>query len=168
MSLDWFRGLCVCGVAGRVCFASHFPPPPPLSVGYGDFSPASTAEISWTIVYMLFNVALAAYVIATFTLFIIRRDTRASTYRDRAASLRSWAGVNGLPPKLTTSMQEHLRLAFANEDIADERVLGAMPSSLRRRALRHLYLSTLRRCYLFAGAVRLGGFCVCVFGDSEE
>lgn len=46
------------------------------TVGYGDFSPASNVEIVWTILYMLFNVALAAYVIATFTLFIIRRDTR--------------------------------------------------------------------------------------------
>lgn len=88
----------------------------------------------------------------TFTLWIIRRDARTSTYRDRAASLRTWASVNGLPPKLTRNMEEHLRLAFANEDIADERVLGAMPTSLRRRALRHLYLSTLRRCYLFAGS----------------
>jgi hypothetical protein len=90
--------------------------------------------------------------VGTFTLWIIRRDARTSTYRDRAASLRTWAAVNGLPPKLTRNMEEHLRLAFANEDIADERVLGSMPTSLRRRALRHLYLSTLRRCYLFAGA----------------
>ena len=84
-------------------------------------------------------------------MLVVRRDARTSSYRERSHSLRSFAAVNQLPEGLKASMQEHLRLSFANEDIADERVLGSYPTVLRRRALRHLYLSTLRRCYLFEG-----------------
>jgi hypothetical protein len=96
------------------------------TVGYGDFFPVTVAESLWTMGYMLFNVALTAFIVGTITLLVVRRDARTSSYRERSQSLRSFAAVNQLPEGLKASMQEHLRLSFANEDIADERVLGEL------------------------------------------
>ena len=102
--------------------------------------------------FILINVALASFIVGTITLLVIRRDATASTFRDAATALASWAAANGLSPSLTAAMADHHRLAFSNADLADEKILAGMPTSLRRRALRQLYLSTLRRCYLFSGA----------------
>ena len=96
------------------------------TVGYGDWFPVTVAETLWTMGYMLFNVALTAFIVGTITLLVVRRDSRTSSYRERSHSLRSFAAVNQLPEGLKASMQEHLRLSFANEDIADERVLGEL------------------------------------------
>ena len=102
--------------------------------------------------FILINVALASFIVGTITLLVIRRDATASTFRDAATALALWAAANGLSPSLTAAMSDHHRLAFSNADLADEKILAGMPTSLRRRALRQLYLSTLRRCYLFSGA----------------
>ena len=131
----------------------HQPPPsPPPPDPPSSRHPVSTAECVFAILFIMINIALAAFIVGTTTLLVVRRDTQTSQYRDQAASLRTYSQVNGLPPALTRSMHEHLRLSFANSDIADEAVLSTYPTTLRRRALRHLYLSTVRRCYLFAGA----------------
>jgi hypothetical protein len=37
-------------------------------------------------------------------------------------------------------MRGHLRLYYSSQEGSDEQVLGTMPSALRRRVLRHLYL----------------------------
>lgn len=41
---------------------------------------------------------------------------------------------------LTEAMNAHLRLHFVNDELADQNVLSIYPSTLRRRALRHLYM----------------------------
>ena len=52
---------------------------------------------------------------------------------------------------LTDNMQGHLRLHFSSEEASDEQVLAIYPTSIRRRILRHLYLDSLKRCWLFNG-----------------
>ena len=58
------------------------------------------------------------------TLSMAQSPLRAVVREIALPPLRSFAAVNQLPEGLKASMQEHLRLSFANEDIADERVLG--------------------------------------------
>ena len=41
---------------------------------------------------------------------------------------------------LVEAMNAHLRLHFVNDELADQKVLSIYPTTLRRRALRHLYL----------------------------
>lgn len=50
---------------------------------------------------------------------------------------------------LQSAMRGHLRLHYSAREASDEQVLGAMPSALRRRVLRHMYL----------GGGRGGGHC---------
>ena len=46
-------------------------------------------------------------------------------------------------------MNAHLRLAFANRTASDEAVLQGLPTPLRRRILRHMYLEQLNATALF-------------------
>lgn len=49
-------------------------------------------------------------------------------------------------------MNAHLRLAFANRAASDEAVLQDLPTPLRRRILRHMYLEQLTATALFRWA----------------
>ena len=49
-------------------------------------------------------------------------------------------------------MQAHLRLHHANQAASDEAVLGILPTTLRRRVLRHMYQEQLRASMLFKHA----------------
>lgn len=48
-------------------------------------------------------------------------------------------------------IEEHLRLHFTTNQEADEQMLATLPTTLRRRILRHLYGQQLQRCWLLAG-----------------
>ena len=45
---------------------------------------------------------------------------------------------------LVEDMNANLRLHFVNDELADQNVLSIYPTTLRRRALRHLYLESTR------------------------
>lgn len=53
---------------------------------------------------------------------------------------------------LNDSMLSHLKLHFNTSERNDEAVLGAYPSTIRRRVLRYLYLDVLQSSQLFDGA----------------
>eukprot|EP00878_Enallax_costatus_P011541 GHUV01012048.1.p1 GENE.GHUV01012048.1~~GHUV01012048.1.p1 ORF type:complete len:746 (+),score=322.29 GHUV01012048.1:330-2567(+) len=48
-------------------------------------------------------------------------------------------------------ISEHLKLHFTTNQEADEQMLATLPTTLRRRILRHLYGQQLQRCWLLAG-----------------
>ena len=50
--------------------------------------------------------------------------------------------VPGCVQDLTEAMNAHLRLHFVNDELADQNVLSIYPTTLRRRALRHLYMKS--------------------------
>jgi hypothetical protein len=52
---------------------------------------------------------------------------------------------------LSNSMKDHLRLHFTSQEASDDKVLRGFPTTIRRRVLRHLYLQSLERCWLFHG-----------------
>lgn len=99
----------------------------------------------------LYSLSSLKQIVGTTTLLLIKGDEAKGRYRDQASALKAYSHLNGLPPPLELAMYEHLRLAHANADIADEVVLGSLPATLRRRALRHLYAAPLKTCYLFSG-----------------
>ena len=46
---------------------------------------------------------------------------------------------------LVEAMNAHLRLHFVNDELADQNVLSIYPTTLQRRALRHLYLRSTQQ-----------------------
>ena len=84
----------------------------------------------------------------------MKSDERTGRFRDRSARLRDFAARSGVPPELERSMDDHLKLYFANEEASDEAVLAVMPSAIRKKVLRHLFGNSIKECFLFAGTPR--------------
>ena len=73
------------------------------------------------------------------TLLVVKSDERTGRFRDSSARLRDFAARSGVPAALERSMDDHLKLYFANEEASDEAVLAVMPSAIRKKVLRHLF-----------------------------
>ena len=67
------------------------------TVGYGDWHPATTAEMVFVTGYMIFDVFLNAYILGTITLTVIKHDERLGFYRQRCNNLKRYANINHIP-----------------------------------------------------------------------
>lgn len=117
-----------------------------------DFSISQVVEISFVILFIFLNIIVSAYIIGTITLVVVRGDERTQEYRARMKSVQEYAIQHSIPKSVSDLMQEHVELDFRNREQSDERVLAFLPSTIRRKTLRHLYLGQLQSCYLFKGA----------------
>eukprot|EP00775_Hariotina_reticulata_P002549 gene2549-2852_t len=121
------------------------------TLGYGDVTPGTTAEVLFTIVYVSINIVVWAYILGTITLLVTKQDADTGHYRTRMVALNSYCSANNVPKDLKHTMAGLLRLhmSLQNESLGDEQVLAVYPTTIRRRILRQLYLAPLKECYLF-------------------
>eukprot|EP00201_Polytomella_parva_P009588 CAMPEP_0175054834 /NCGR_PEP_ID=MMETSP0052_2-20121109/9726_1 /TAXON_ID=51329 ORGANISM="Polytomella parva, Strain SAG 63-3" /NCGR_SAMPLE_ID=MMETSP0052_2 /ASSEMBLY_ACC=CAM_ASM_000194 /LENGTH=579 /DNA_ID=CAMNT_0016319575 /DNA_START=167 /DNA_END=1902 /DNA_ORIENTATION=+ len=120
-------------------------------LGDGALFATTVAECVFVTVYMLLNLVLAAYILGTVTMLVVKSDERSSTYRDKMVKLSNFTSENEIPRALESSMKEHLEVHFHCEQENDEEILAIYPTTIRRRVLRHLYLKPVKSCYLFRG-----------------
>lgn len=121
------------------------------TVGYGDFSPVNTTERLWGCVFMLVNVAAAAWIIGSITLLIVKGDEKTGEYRESLQILQQYCEMNHFDDVLTTKLRAQLLLEFNNREVSDENVLQHFPSAVRRKILRRLYLQPLLKTHLMHG-----------------
>ncbi|KAL4458838.1 hypothetical protein ABPG75_013703 [Micractinium tetrahymenae] len=152
LGTDWFAGT---STAAQYIYSLYFATITLATVGYGDIHAYSPVEAGFVVVIVFFNIFYFAYLIGSVTLLVVKGDERVGKYREQMQHLTSYAELNDLPQELRGSMLSHLKLHFNNAQRADETVLGAYPSTIRRRVLRYLYLDVLqasRSSHLFDGA----------------
>ncbi|KXZ41005.1 hypothetical protein GPECTOR_1004g270 [Gonium pectorale] len=82
---------------------------------------------------------------------MVTGDEHSKAFRDSMSHLIEYSQDNELPERLQAAMKEHLVVHFDSAQTSDDQVLGIYPTSMRRRALRHLYLQPIKGCYLFRG-----------------
>jgi len=144
------------------------------TVGYGDFSPKNSAEQLWTIVYMFLNMIFMAWVLGSITLLIVKNDERTGVYRDNLHKLQLYSDTHDFDEKLRKQLKRQIKLDFTNSDVADEQVLTHLPSALRRKVLRRLYLRSLIQTSLMKDIRQqmldafLGSCKVEIFNPGEE
>ena len=100
---------------------------------------------------MLVNVVLAAYVIGSVTLLIVKGDEKTGEYRDSLETLHQYGEMHSFDEPLMNKLKRQLRLEFNNREIADEQVLQNFPSAVRRKILRLLYKESLVKTKLMNG-----------------
>lgn len=61
------------------------------------FSLSLTPARSWNSVFLLFNIALGAYILGTITLLVVKSDERTGRYRDMSSNLKTYSTLNRLP-----------------------------------------------------------------------
>ncbi|KAF6250783.1 hypothetical protein COO60DRAFT_1567426 [Scenedesmus sp. NREL 46B-D3] len=116
----------------------------------GNLSPQTLAEVIFTMVYIALNILLWAWIIGSVVLLVARADESSARYRHRMHALERYGSDKGLPQDMKELIEEHLRLHFSTSQEEDEQMLGSLPTTLRRRVLRHLYGAQLQRCWLLA------------------
>ena len=121
------------------------------TVGYGDFSPGNALEQIWGSIFMLVNVVIAAWIIGSTTLLIVKGDEKTGEYRDSLQTLQQYGDMNMFDEAFMEQLQMQLRLEFNNREISDEQVLRHFPSAVRRKILRKLYLKPLVKTQLMKG-----------------
>lgn len=121
------------------------------TVGYGDFSPANTSEQICGIIFMLINIVVAAWIIGSITLLVVKGDEKTGEYRDSLQTLRQYSKMHDFDECFFGSLKTQLRLDFHNREISDEQVLKNFPSAVRRKILRRLYFQPLMNTKLMQG-----------------
>ena len=121
------------------------------TVGYGDFSPANVPEQLWAMFYMLSNLVIAAWIIGSITLLLIKKDEKTGDYRDTLENLEAYSRLHSFDSPFHQRLQTQLKLDFNTREIGDEQVLKFFPASMRRKVLRRLYGQFLENTALFDG-----------------
>ena len=100
---------------------------------------------------MLLNIAIAAWIIGSITLLVLKGDETSREYRDSLSVLHSYGAMHNFEGTLMDRLKRQLRLDFNNREIADEQVLKNFPSQVRRKIMRRLYQGNLINTKLMAG-----------------
>ena len=101
--------------------------------------------------FMLLNIVVAAWIIGSITLLVVKGDEKTGEYRDNLETLHQYSEMHRFDKHLTDSLKAQLRLEHHNREIADEQVLKNFPSAVRRKVLRTLYLKPLVKTQLMKG-----------------
>lgn len=97
---------------------------------------------------MLLNIVVAAWIIGSITLLIVKGDEKTGEYRDTLETLHQYGDMNNFDATFMDKLKRQLRLEFNNRETADEEVLKHFPSAVRRKLLRRLYLEPLVKTQL--------------------
>ncbi|KAG2444347.1 hypothetical protein HXX76_001103 [Chlamydomonas incerta] len=124
------------------------------AMGDAALYPYTVTEMAVMIVYLMFNLFLAAYIIGTVTIMMVKADEHSKAFRESMENLNEYGQDNELPQKLQSAMKEHLEVNFDSAHAGDDKVLSIYPTTIRRRALRHLYMEPMKGCYLFRKCTR--------------
>lgn len=123
---------------------------------------------------MLLNIVVAAWIIGSITLLIVKSDEKTGSYRDNLDSLMQYGQIHEFDDTFMNGLKSQLRLGFQNQEISDEQVLKPFPSAVRRKILRKLYLEPLLRTQLMNGVRQqfvdafLASCTVEIFSPGEE
>mmetsp|Transcript_23029 Transcript_23029/g.34909 ORF Transcript_23029/g.34909 Transcript_23029/m.34909 type:complete len:656 (+) Transcript_23029:395-2362(+) len=121
------------------------------TVGYGDFTARNPSEMMVGSFFMLVNIVVAAWIIGSITLLVVKGDEATRDYRDNLETLRRYEEMHQLDPKFRSKLEDQLHLEFSNREIADEQILKKFPSAVRNKILRTLYLQPLNESRIFRG-----------------
>ncbi|GMH42770.1 hypothetical protein BSKO_10689 [Bryopsis sp. KO-2023] len=123
------------------------------NLGYDIGVPEREDEMAFSIIIILVQIVLEAYILGTLVHYVVKKDANIEAFRADMSSLTTYCKVRKLPDEL----REKLVLYFEfqhNKKMADDeaQILRALPSSLRIQVASHQYSSIIRRNeFLFKG-----------------
>ncbi|XP_055812681.1 potassium channel AKT1-like [Solanum dulcamara] len=123
------------------------------TTGYGDLHAVATEEMICTMVYMLFNLGLTAYLIGNMTNLVVHGTSKTQKFRDAIQAASSFAQRNKLPVRLEEQMLDHLSLMHRtdSEGLQQQETLETLPNAIRSAISHHLFYSLVDKAYLFHG-----------------
>lgn len=123
------------------------------TTGYGDLHAVATEEMIFTMIYMLFDLGLTAYLIGNMTNLVVHGTSKTQEFRDAIQAASSFAQRNKLPVRLEEQMLDHLSLTHRtdSEGLQQKETLETLPKAIRSAISHHLFYSLVDKVYLFHG-----------------
>lgn len=111
----------------------------------------ATEEMIFTMIYMLFNLGLIAYLIGNMTNLVVHGTSKTRKFRDAIQAASSFAQRNMLPVRLEEQMLDHLSLKYRtdSEGLQQQETLESLPKAIRSGISHHLFCSLVDKAYLF-------------------
>ncbi|CAL0323168.1 unnamed protein product [Lupinus luteus] len=126
------------------------------SVGYGDLHPVNTKEMAFSIIYMLFNLALTSYLIGNMTNLVVHWTNKTKRYRETIQSASNFAQRNQLPIRLQEQIYAHLLMKYRTdlEGLQQQEIIDSLPKAIKCSISYYLFYSLVEKVYLFHGVSR--------------
>ncbi|KAJ8555465.1 hypothetical protein K7X08_012961 [Anisodus acutangulus] len=122
------------------------------TTGYGDLHAVATEEMIFTMIYMLFDLGLTAYLIGNMTNLVVHGTSNTRRFRDTIQAASSFAQRNKLPVQLEEQMLAHLCLRYRTDSEGlQQQTLETLPKAIRSGISNHLFYSLVDKVYLFHG-----------------
>ncbi|XP_010325113.1 potassium channel AKT1-like [Solanum lycopersicum] len=123
------------------------------TTGYGDLHAVATEEMIFTMLYMLFDLGLTAYLIGNMTNLVVHGTSKTRKFRDTIQAASSFAQRNKLPVRLEEQMIAHLRLRHRtdSEGLQQQETLETLPKAIRSGISHYLFYPLVDKVYLFHG-----------------
>ncbi len=118
------------------------------TVGYGDLSPVSSAEILFCTIMMILNLSLTCYTVAAVSA-LFRRQEEAAEFRDELMGLSAYLKHNGIHRKERDALVEYRRATYNRLKGAD--LLDGLPTAIKAAVYEKRYRAMLDKTNIFRG-----------------
>ncbi|KAH0656053.1 hypothetical protein KY285_030935 [Solanum tuberosum] len=118
------------------------------TTGYGDLHAVATEEMIFTMMYMLFDLGLTAYIIGNMTNLVVHGISKTQKFRDDIQAASSFAQRNKLPVRLFKLSMMH---RTDSEGLQQHGTLETLPKAIRSAISHHLFYPLVDKAYLFHG-----------------
>ncbi|CAI9103835.1 OLC1v1002406C1 [Oldenlandia corymbosa var. corymbosa] len=124
------------------------------TVGYGDIHAVNAWEITFVIVYMIFNLGLTSYIIGNMTNLVVEGTRRTMEFRNTIDAASYFVRRNRLPVKLKKQMITYICLRYKAESLNQQELIEQLPKSIYMNIKQHLFSPVIENVYLFKGVSR--------------
>ncbi|KAG5596658.1 hypothetical protein H5410_037890 [Solanum commersonii] len=118
------------------------------TTGYGDLHAVATEEMIFTMMYMLFDLRLTAYIIGNMTNLVVHGISKTQKFRDDIQAASSFASRNKMPVRLFKLSMMH---RTDSEGLQQQGTLETLPKAIRSAISHHLFYPLVDKAYLFHG-----------------
>ncbi|KAG5596666.1 hypothetical protein H5410_037898 [Solanum commersonii] len=118
------------------------------TTGYGDLHAVATEEMIFTMMYMLFDLRLTAYIIGNMTNLVVHGISKTQKFRDDIQAASSFAQRNKMPVRLFKLSMMH---RTDSEGLQQQGILETLPKAIRSAISHHLFYPLVDKAYLFHG-----------------
>jgi len=123
------------------------------TVGYGDLTPATDAQVAYTMVAMILGVGVYSYVIGNVASLLANIDLAKNHYLENMERLGAFVRYRNIPPVLQRRLRDYYTYLWENRLGYDESsIMADLPDSLRTEVALFLRRDFIEHAPLFKGA----------------
>jgi hypothetical protein len=123
------------------------------TIGYGDLTPITDAQIAYTMAVMLLGVGVYGYVIGNVTSLLANIDLAKSHYLEKMERLAAFMRYRNIPPSMQRRLRDYYVYLWEHRLGYDESsVMSELPDSLRIEVALFLRRGFIEHAPLFKGA----------------